>query len=299
MSYSSIVAKSAAGIPGTSSTGASDGHLDNPDGTKRFGRRPHTCKLPFWNYHEKIAGSTKFRAMPYGRTVLNILESKGVPLDGILGIQEFYKERFYTIEFRSQEAMDDALEKCFDIDNHGAPFENHLSKLAEQNRTIRRRLGGVPASVDLLLLRNAIREALPPTTRLGRIQRMMFPAFKSKKGTDVPAMPSGEVLIDFDVDVEHDKDLPEAIWLDIGGRHEGFGLLREGRNMTKRKRPNLRNVPRHLLEREQTNRIASIWAAPGPPPAMPRSPSTTPTPPTLPTPAAVDFGNEPIKELFA
>ena len=72
----------------------------------------------------------------------------------------------------------------------------------------------------------------------------------------MPAIPSGEVWIDFEL--EDPALLPDAIWINIGGRYEGFGLLREGRQQEKRKRPDMQTVPPELLQKEQEARIAAI-----------------------------------------
>jgi len=269
-----------------SGDGGQDGHLDNPDGTKRFAKRDLTCKLVFVGYSEPMAKSTKRRTMPYGKTVLNGLERHGVDLNAIAGIQEFFQEKFYAIEFKPgrYDAMKMAMSQHYSWEH--SPCSNTMCPLGEKDSRVRRRLGGVPTQVSLDQIREALQDAIPTAAcQILRLRRMQFPAFVSEKGTQVPPMPSGEVLIDLDVDNE--EHIPQAIWLQIGWRYEGFGLLREGRNAKRRNKPDLRFTPAHLVQTEQEDKMAAIWReaeetatiqelAPSPTPLAPSIPIETP-----------------------
>ena len=86
--------------------------------------------------------------------------------------------------------------------------------LGEKDRRIRRSPGGVPAQVSLEQIRTAaLNESMPDSCRIGRLQRMQFPAFKSIKGIEVLSITSGQIIIDLD----KDHNIRQAIWIQIGG----------------------------------------------------------------------------------
>ena len=62
--------------------------------------------------------------------------------------------------------------------------------------------------------------------------------------------------------------------MNIGGVYEGFGILREGRQTSKRKRPNLTTLPTEIQKRQQADRIANLWHQV---PDAIQPPSATPT----------------------
>ena len=269
---------------------ATAGHLDNPNGAKRFGRRVFTGKMCCFGFAEPMPNTTKTRPMPYRFSVEDILESAGIDLRTILSIQEFFQERFYLIEFIDEHAFRSALMTNFSA--KGSAKSITMVDVNDEVRIVRRRLGGIPSylsrnSIDKAI--NATQPQLPPHRSIvGNIHRVETKERTTARGTTIPPYPTGDVCIDLILD-EH-AEPPSNIWVNIHGKHEGFALLREGRQPNALVMPDLCNLPADLLEKEENWRRPGDWEGSQalkscgdkvrepPPPPSPPAPAIPPPP---------------------
>ena len=254
-----------------------EGYLDNPCAKKRFGDRPTCLKYSVSNYTTSMRqGSDKTRSMPWLDEFYDILEVADVDTSTIIRCHEYYSAREVWVEFNSEESkelykevwLDEALK---DIQ----PKARILPRAIDDARqSIRRRIYGLPSCVSVGDIQKAVQQALPSGCDVLKCTELFHkPMTLTKSKKVIEKFPFGGMALD--LLVEENSVLPEAIWLKIGTKYEGFELLREGRQKTAQPVVDLCKVPSHCLQEEREDERANSTA----PSAMP---SSTAAPATLP-----------------